>query len=43
MVRSKIVIEHLNLWFDDNHVLKNINLHIPEQAVTAIMGAIRLW
>lgn len=38
MVRSKIVIEHLNLWFDDNHVLKNINLHIPEQAVTAIMG-----
>jgi len=38
MVKAKIVIEHLNLWFDDNHVLKNINLHIPEQAVTAIMG-----
>ena len=38
MVRPKIVIEQLNLWFDDNHVLKNINLHIPEQAVTAIMG-----
>lgn len=38
MVNSKIVIKHLNLWFDDNHVLKNINLHIPEQAVTAIMG-----
>lgn len=33
-----IVIDKLNLWFGDNHVLKDINMTIPPSAVTAIMG-----
>ncbi|MEO0108310.1 MAG: phosphate ABC transporter ATP-binding protein, partial [candidate division WOR-3 bacterium] len=35
---DKIRIEQLNLWFGTNHVLTDINLGIPERAVTAIMG-----
>jgi len=38
LTRSKISIERLNLWFGTNHVLKDINLSIPPNAVTAIMG-----
>ncbi|MFX1488656.1 MAG: phosphate ABC transporter ATP-binding protein PstB [Promethearchaeota archaeon] len=34
----KIKIENLNVWFSDNHVLKNINLKIEENQVTAIIG-----
>jgi len=35
---AKVEIKKLNLWFKDNHVLKNIDLAIKENAVTAIMG-----
>ena len=38
MVREKIVVKDLNLWFGENHVLKGINISIPEKAVTAVMG-----
>lgn len=38
MVREKIVVRDLNLWFGENHVLKGINIAIPEKAVTAVMG-----
>lgn len=31
-------IENLNAYYFDHHVLKNINLSIPERKVTAIMG-----
>ena len=35
---AKVETKNLNLWFKDNHVLKDINLTIKENAVTAIMG-----
>jgi phosphate transport system ATP-binding protein len=38
MVNNKIIIRNLNLWFGENHVLKNINMSIPEKLITAIMG-----
>ncbi|MDW8034398.1 MAG: phosphate ABC transporter ATP-binding protein PstB [Nitrososphaerota archaeon] len=34
----KVEIRNLNVWFKNNHVLKNINLKIKENTVTAIMG-----
>jgi phosphate transport system ATP-binding protein len=34
----KIEIEGLNAWFGNNHVLKDINMKIRENAVTAIIG-----
>jgi phosphate transport system ATP-binding protein len=34
----KITIENLNAWFGIKHVLRNINLRIRENAVTAIIG-----
>ena len=36
--QSRIAIEELNLWFGDNHVLKDVSFGIPANAVTAIMG-----
>ena len=38
MEKTKIKVEHLNLHFGDNHVLKDINLDIKENAVTALIG-----
>ncbi len=35
---AKVETKNLNLWFKDNHVLKDINLVIKENAVTAVMG-----
>lgn len=34
----KVDIRNLNVWFGMCHILKNINLQIRENAVTAIMG-----
>jgi phosphate transport system ATP-binding protein len=38
--QNDIVIQckNLNLWYDDNHALKNINLDIIKNKVTAIIG-----
>jgi phosphate transport system ATP-binding protein len=36
--QSKIAVEKLNLWFGDNHILKDVTFQIPANAVTAIMG-----
>ncbi len=36
--KAKIVIDGLNLWFDRNHVLKDVNLKIRENKITAIIG-----
>ncbi|MCK4237921.1 MAG: phosphate ABC transporter ATP-binding protein [Candidatus Lokiarchaeota archaeon] len=33
-----IECKDLNLWYDDNHALKNINLKIKKNKVTAIIG-----
>ncbi len=38
MVNHKILTKGLNLWYGENHALKDINISIPEKAVTAIMG-----
>jgi len=35
---TKVDIQNLNVWFFDNHVLKDISLKIKQNAVTAIMG-----
>ena len=35
---NKIIIEGFNHWYGDNHVLKNINMEIKSNIVTAIMG-----
>lgn len=37
---NKFLIENLNLYYGNgqNHALKNINLHIPDKKVTALIG-----
>jgi len=35
---GKIETKQFNLWFKNNHVLKNVDLESKENAVTAIMG-----
>lgn len=30
--------EHVNLWYDTNHALKDINLDIPAKKITALIG-----
>ncbi len=36
--KIKIKVESLNFWFGQYHCLKDINLQIPENRITAIMG-----
>ena len=38
MEKTKIKVEHLNLHFGDHHVLKDVNMEIKENAVTALIG-----
>ena len=38
MVKSKISVQGLNLHYNTNHVLKNVNMEIRERAVTAFIG-----
>jgi len=35
---NKIVIKNLNFYYGKFHALKNINLHVPENRVTAFIG-----
>ncbi len=37
-MKNKIKIENLNLYYGENHALKNINMEICENAVTAFIG-----
>jgi phosphate transport system ATP-binding protein len=37
-LRSRITMSSLNLWYGDNHVVKDVSLQIEDKAVTAIMG-----
>ena len=37
-IESKLIINNLNAGFFDKHVLKNINLSIEENSVTAFIG-----
>jgi phosphate transport system ATP-binding protein len=36
--KAHISTENLNLWFDDNHVLKDVNIPIYDKKVTAMIG-----
>ena len=38
MEKTKIKVEHLNLHFKEQHVLKDISMDIKEHAVTALIG-----
>ena len=38
MNNTKIKVEHLNLHFGNHHVLKDINMEIKSNAVTALIG-----
>jgi phosphate transport system ATP-binding protein len=33
-----ITVEKLNLWYGENHALKEINIRIPEKEITAFIG-----
>ena len=33
-----IKAKNMNLWYGDNHALKNINIKIPEKEITAMIG-----
>jgi phosphate transport system ATP-binding protein len=35
---DKVNVKNLNVWFKDNHVLKDVSVDIKENAVTAVMG-----
>lgn len=35
---SKIIVQHLNLHYGENHALKDINMNIAQNAVTAFIG-----
>lgn len=37
-IPSKIVVQHLNLHYGENHALKDINMNIAQNAVTAFIG-----
>ena len=36
--RAQIVTDDLNVWYGDDHALKDISMEIPEQSVTALIG-----
>lgn len=38
MANSKITVEDLNLHYGENHALKNVNMEIRENAITAFIG-----
>jgi phosphate transport system ATP-binding protein len=38
IIMSSVDVRNLNVWFKNNHVLKDVSLTIREKAVTAIMG-----
>jgi phosphate transport system ATP-binding protein len=36
--RAQIVTDDLNVWYGDDHALKDISMEIPENSVTALIG-----
>lgn len=38
MVKEEIKVNELNLWFGEKHILKDINLSIPANKITAVIG-----
>lgn len=37
-IETEIEVRDLNLWYADNHALKNISIKIPEKCITAFIG-----
>ncbi|HAG06947.1 MAG: Phosphate ABC transporter, ATPase subunit [Clostridia bacterium 62_21] len=37
-MQGKIIVEDLNLYYRDYHALKNINITVPPQKITALIG-----
>ena len=38
MRMNKITIEHMDLWYGDFHALKDVNLNMPANQITALIG-----
>jgi len=38
IMKAKIEVENLNVWYGNNHVLKDLSIKIPERKITAIIG-----
>ena len=38
MENTKIAVHKLNLFYGDNHALKNVSMDIKENAITAFIG-----
>ncbi len=38
MGNDKLLVRDLNLWYADNHALKDINMNIEENKITALIG-----
>ena len=36
--KTKIQVRDLNLWYGENHALKNVSMDIKENSVTAFIG-----
>ena len=36
--KTKIQVRGLNLWYGENHALKNVNMDIKEKSITAFIG-----
>jgi len=39
MSKYKVTVKNLNLWYDDKQALKNINMQIKKNKITALIGA----
>ena len=35
---NKITVEHMDLWYGDFHALKDVNLNLPANQITALIG-----
>jgi len=36
--RTKIAVENLDVWYGDDHAIKDVSMDIPENSVTALIG-----
>lgn len=41
--RTKITVRDLNLYYGENHALKDVNMNIRENCVTAFISTVRMW
>ena len=36
--KNSLEARDMNLWYGENHALKNINISLPEKEITALIG-----